>query len=130
MSSKTDRALLQLLFELLGWRISPEKSEDQFQNVQRLITVLGVSYAWRDLNVTEVTIEDRTAQECLNPIVHGYTDAAVDDAREANIAIEWARASGRTVDLTPFNVRIGGFLNLAPAEEMAFSCTLTTVPEW
>eukprot|EP00392_Amoebophrya_sp_AT5.2_P009704 g9732.t1 len=156
MSSATDRALLQFLFLLLGWKISPEKSEDQFQNAQRLITVLGVSYTWRDLNVTEVTIEDRTVQECLkwgqalgmqdaarrvtpiavsrltslNPIVHGYTDAAVDDAQEANIAIQWARAAGRPVDLTPFNVRIGGFLNLAPAEERAFSCTLTTVPDW
>jgi hypothetical protein len=66
----------------------------------------------------------------MNPIVHGYTDAAVDDAREANIAIEWARAAGRQVDLTPFNVRIGGFLNLAPACELAFSCTLKTVPDW
>eukprot|EP00392_Amoebophrya_sp_AT5.2_P002923 g2928.t1 len=217
MSSKTDRALLQFLFVLLGWKISPEKSEDQFQNAQRLITVLGVSYTWRDLNVTEVTIEDRTAQECLkwgqallvskhveqkeleryrglyrhclqlkrtqsflakaldqwradaffklvkrvkeraslmgsvrgmqdaarrvapiavsrltslNPIVHGYTDAAGDDAQEANIAIQWARAAGRPVDLTPFSVRIGGFLNLAPTEERAFSCTLTTVPDW
>eukprot|EP00392_Amoebophrya_sp_AT5.2_P015711 g15927.t1 len=167
--------------------ISPEKSEDQFANNQRLITVLGISYTWRDLNTAEVTVEDRTAQECLkmgqtflakaldqwradafhklvkrvkeraslmgsirgmqdaarrvaptvvsrldslSPIIHGYTDAAIDDAREANIAIEWARAAGRPVDLTPFNVRIGGFLNLAPADEMAFSCTLTTVPHW
>eukprot|EP00392_Amoebophrya_sp_AT5.2_P001662 g1664.t1 len=156
MSSSSDRALLQLLFSLLGWTISPEKSKDQFANHQRLITtflakaldqwrtdtfyklakrvkeraslmgsIRGMQEAARRVAPTVVSRLDS-----LSPIIHGYTDAAIDDAREANIAIEWARAAGRPVDLTPFNVRIGGFLNLAPAEEMAFSCTLTTVPHW